>query len=286
MAWIESHQELGRHPKTRKVAKALGISRPAAIGHLHYLWWWAMDFAQDGDITEFDNDELAEAALFDGDPVEFFAALESAGFVDTIREPGQDARAVLHDWEQYAGRLVSQRKANAERQRAFRDRHKGITETPCDHETERNDNVTVTPPLLSQSRNGATVQDRTVPDRTEQNKTEETERGADAPPAQARPIPKVVKLPLPSEQEVSEYFAERGRAELANGFWDYWQSIGWKRNGTLLSDWKATVRTWISREDLRPSPRASPPRNGNGKYQPTGTLNDQKAEIRAQLTGG
>ena len=53
MAWIESHQELANHPKTKRFKRALGISTPQAIGHLHLLWWWALDYAQDGSLAAF-----------------------------------------------------------------------------------------------------------------------------------------------------------------------------------------------------------------------------------------
>jgi len=39
VAWIESHQTLGQHPKTRKLARLLNISAPTAVGHLQFLWW-------------------------------------------------------------------------------------------------------------------------------------------------------------------------------------------------------------------------------------------------------
>ncbi|GIM48438.1 hypothetical protein DNHGIG_39870 [Collibacillus ludicampi] len=52
MAWLKSHQEIARHPKTKRLAKALDISLPTAIGHLHLLWWWAMDFAKNGDLSK------------------------------------------------------------------------------------------------------------------------------------------------------------------------------------------------------------------------------------------
>jgi len=54
MAWIESNQEVGRHPKTKKLARLLDISVVTAVGHLHYLWWWALDFAQEGVLTKFE----------------------------------------------------------------------------------------------------------------------------------------------------------------------------------------------------------------------------------------
>ena len=45
MAWIESHQELWRHPKTKKLARLLGVSVPTVVGHLHGIWYWALDFS-------------------------------------------------------------------------------------------------------------------------------------------------------------------------------------------------------------------------------------------------
>jgi hypothetical protein len=179
MAWIESHQELGRHPKTRRLAKQLGISRPAAVGHLHYLWWWAMDFAQSGDVTDFDSDEIAEAALWDGGSVEFFQALATSGFIDVICLPGQDEKCLLHDWHSYAGRLVEKREANAKRMRDARAERQAEAAAPPVNERAAHVQCT------DDARAGATVPNSTVPNRTEQN-TEEQEQtplppvGADA----------------------------------------------------------------------------------------------------------
>ena len=107
MAWIESHQELGAHPKTRKLARLLGCSLPAAIGHLHCLWWWALDYAQDGDIGRHDAEDVAVACLWDGDPEALMAALRACRFLDN---DGQ-----LHDWGDYVGKLIESRARTAER---------------------------------------------------------------------------------------------------------------------------------------------------------------------------
>jgi hypothetical protein len=53
MAWIKSEQALASHPKVHLLAKDLGISVPQAVGHLHLLWWWALDYADDGDLTRY-----------------------------------------------------------------------------------------------------------------------------------------------------------------------------------------------------------------------------------------
>jgi len=114
MAWIESHQELGRHPKTRKLARMLDITVPAAIGHLHLLWWWALDFAEDGDIGRFDAEDIADAAQWHSDAELFVRALVDTEFVD------DDDSLHLHDWHDYAGKLIERRNADRMRKRQER----------------------------------------------------------------------------------------------------------------------------------------------------------------------
>jgi hypothetical protein len=109
MAWLESHQELGKHPKTKKFARTLGISKPAAVGHLMYLWWWALDYAQDGDLSKYDNDDIADAAEWEDDSDDFVNALVKSGFVDDL-----EGVLAIHDWNDYAGKLMERRQAQKE----------------------------------------------------------------------------------------------------------------------------------------------------------------------------
>lgn len=117
MAWLPSHQSLREHPKVRKAALVLGVPRAQLIGHLHCLWWWAFDYAPDGNVSHFDDTDLALAADWEGDPAEFVAALVGcgagarAGFI----ENGQ-----LHDWDEYAGKYIEQRQREADRKRNLR----------------------------------------------------------------------------------------------------------------------------------------------------------------------
>lgn len=117
MAWIESHQELARHPKTKKFARKVGITVPAAIGYLHLLWWWAMDYAQDGDLSLYEPDDIADALMWDGSQDDLLAALIESGFLEN------DDGLFIHDWHEYAGRLLEKRKQNTERKRKSRDSH-------------------------------------------------------------------------------------------------------------------------------------------------------------------
>jgi len=99
MAWIESHQELARHPKTRKLARRLGVNLPTAIGHLHMFWWWAMDYSKSGDITSFDAIDIADAVGWDGDEEVFIKCLIECGFIDSLND-----QLMIHDWIKYGGK--------------------------------------------------------------------------------------------------------------------------------------------------------------------------------------
>ena len=114
MAWLESHQTLADHPKTRKLARILSIGKPTVIGHLHCFWWWALDYADDGDLSRFDALDIAIGAEWDGDPDTFVMAMVQAGFID-------DGDALtIHDWEDYAGKLLNRKRANARRMKEAR----------------------------------------------------------------------------------------------------------------------------------------------------------------------
>jgi hypothetical protein len=119
MAWIESHQALGHHPKTVKLADELGVNILTAVGLIHFLWWWALDYAPDGVIKSADQRAAAKACLWTKKPEVFWAGLLVAGFVEGSTENESDD-LVLHDWFDYAGRLIQKRAANVERVRRAR----------------------------------------------------------------------------------------------------------------------------------------------------------------------
>lgn len=133
MAWIESHQSMAAHPKTRVAARELGISRAALIGHLHMLWWWALDYAPDGDLSGYNVLDIADAADWEGDSEAFVQALTDCGRGGRpgYLETSTDGRMVIHDWMEYAGKLVERREANAQRMREKRAAHVQRTCEPC-----------------------------------------------------------------------------------------------------------------------------------------------------------
>jgi hypothetical protein len=223
MAWIESHQELGAHPKTQKLARILGLSKPTVVGHLHYLWWWATDYAQDGDLSRFDALDIAIGAEWEGNPDLFLDALIRSGFVD------QGDAMTIHNWDDYAGKLIERRAKNAERMREAR----------ADTKQERATHVQGT------QRARARLQNRTEPNQT--NNQPSVERDAPTPikalprngPAQSivaawydaaggKPVsyPKAVGLGQKlaelgcNEGEVAELYDWMGEQEFFQGKWD------------------------------------------------------------------
>lgn len=119
MAWIEAHQEIIRHPKTKRLSRALDTSIPTTIGHLFCLWFWCLDYAQDGNLSKHDEYEIADAAMWEGDPREFLLALVESGFVEMSF--GDAPEYSIHDWMRYGGRLLLLRQANAAKQKKFRE---------------------------------------------------------------------------------------------------------------------------------------------------------------------
>lgn len=124
MAWIESHQSLVTHRKLLRLATKLHADKFKLIGHLHALWWWGLDNAQnDGSLGEAFPEEIAAAAGWDmRKGGEFVAALVFAKFLDER----EDGAYVLHNWHRYAGKLNAKKTKDKERKREIAANSDGI----------------------------------------------------------------------------------------------------------------------------------------------------------------
>lgn len=74
-------------------------------------------------------------------------------------------------------------------------------------------------------------------------------------PAASRFVPPVL-------DEVITYFMEINCSDLAEGYFDYHTSKGWKVGNSAMKDWRAAARTWKSNQKRFAS-------NGNGKHSAT-----------------
>lgn len=114
MAWLELHQSVRDHRKTVALADSLDMPEPHVVGHLTYLWLWAIDNAPEGVLPRSAR-MIARAAWWTGDADQLVEALLEVGFIDET-----DDEYRIHDWDAYAGKLIGQRKAHAERQKKYR----------------------------------------------------------------------------------------------------------------------------------------------------------------------
>ena len=165
MAWIESHTVLMRHRKLIGLARALKIRRSYAMGHLHALWHAAIEQQEDGDLSNWTDDIIAEASDYPGDSQEWVKVLQAHGFLDG---------KFLHDWPDYAHRYVELRYRTSNPEKLAQIREKW---DKTDYRQSKD-----TPP------------NRTEPNQTKQNQTKPN-RQKTAPPTLFGGL-EILKFPL------------------------------------------------------------------------------------------
>lgn len=146
MAWIELHQSVWTHRKTLMLGHALGLPPAYAAAHMMQLWCWALDNAQDGDLTGLPAAVVAAGAGWTGDPDQFVEAAVSAGYLDREGE-----FLLIHDWHDYAGKLIEARQRDAERKRRARitaTSPQPVRRTSAGHQTDIQRNRTVPNPTV------------------------------------------------------------------------------------------------------------------------------------------
>lgn len=269
MAWIESHQQLLRHPKTARLARLLSISLPTAIGHLHCFWWWAMDYAQDGSLAAHDEIDIATAAMWDGDEREFFDAMVRAGFIDL--EPPQ-----IHDWPEYAGRLIERRKADAERKRAGRRTESSGRPADVQRTSERRRTESVV----------------TVPNLTVPNRTDVLVGNADASPEPiAAPQPK--KKPATTKYRRDFQPAESTLAWARDHGWqgdafehEFERFADWHvAKGSRMASWDQALMNWLRKAEEINRSKVVPIRANGAAARSAATYDDYVAGLDAMLAG-
>lgn len=256
MAYIESHEGLGRHPKTRRAARLLGVCAPQVVGHLQFLWWWCLSYAQEGDLSAYEPADIADAAGWEGDPDALIEALLTCGANGNpgFLERSDDGVLHVHDWWDYAGKLIERRQANAERMRKARAAHV---------------------PRTSDARAGANVTNRSVAERSEEEQeSRETTATPEIVPDPADDLdglvvetadalqvaPFIADTITAIEQAVKRSFALVRDFDPRDGPYLGERFAGWREyRHSPPSDWYQTWLTWVRNEARdQATARASP----------------------------
>ena len=162
--WIQVQSNLITHPKTARLAEELKLTSSSiaptvqAAGILVALWSWAVQNAYDGDLSKTTASAIADACRWKKKPETLIAALKKVGYIDPDLK--------LHDWEEYAVRLIDQeeerREKTRERVRKYREKKSGNV-TPESVTCNGYSNVTDTPC------NAPTLPNHTIPNNTMSN---------------------------------------------------------------------------------------------------------------------
>lgn len=97
MAYIESHTVTIRHRKLVALAKDLRLKPVYVLGHLHALWHAALEQADDGDLSSWSDEFIAESACYEGNAPQFVSLLQKHIWLNG---------RVIHDWLDYAGKYL------------------------------------------------------------------------------------------------------------------------------------------------------------------------------------
>jgi hypothetical protein len=151
MAWIELHQSIRDHRKIVDLADHLNIPEQYAVGLCIYLWTWALDNAPEG-VLRMSARVVAKASGWSGNENDFLQSLIDTNWLEIT--PENDL--YIHDWEQYAGRLIEKRKEDAARKREYRaekaqstKRPKNVRKTSKGHPKDIQGTSSVTVPNLT-----------------------------------------------------------------------------------------------------------------------------------------
>jgi len=254
MAWIELHQTLPAHRKIKKLKRLLKIKTPQAVGHVVMLWLWSIDNAPDGDLSQVDAEDIAEACEWPKDAEGFVVALKESALID------EDMR--LHDWGDYTGRLVEQRdnkkKKDRERQKRYREKKAETANAP----------KSVTHANVTRDKSVSHADVTALPDSTGQDSTRQNQTSLTTDVREGR----CHSPSRPSSVgEVEAYAKSIGSQASAQRWWDYFQEHDWKLKGEPMTDWRAVFdasHEWRRWRDNRPKP---------GGYQPTAERIQQNA---------
>lgn len=97
------------NPKTKRLARALGVPRCTAIGILESLWHFTASQCPRGNVGRFSDEDIAEAVFWEGDASALISALVECRWLDRSEE----FRLIVHHWCDHADDRVNMKLARS-----------------------------------------------------------------------------------------------------------------------------------------------------------------------------
>lgn len=114
------------HRKVRALGRALEVHPMQAAGHVLALWCRVMKESPTGDLGSWTDDDIADAAKWEGDPVKFVRVLCSKE-TRILDGSGAKRRKKVHDWIEEQGDVVAKREKWRKEKAEKREREGGET---------------------------------------------------------------------------------------------------------------------------------------------------------------
>lgn len=120
MSWIEYHTPLRDHWKIKRLSLILEVDYLYALGAISCLWLWCADYAQDGDLRRFSDDEIRDAARCNLQKFSI-SALKNC---QLINEKGK-----INDWSKYGIKLLESNRKRV-REHRLQKHYRNVTVMP------------------------------------------------------------------------------------------------------------------------------------------------------------
>jgi hypothetical protein len=217
------------HPKFKSLAKALKLNQYEAVGILESIWMMACQFAgDDGDLSRFNPQEIADWMDWRGDSKELIDALVACRWLDSI-----GGSLKVHDWLDHRPHYLKDR---SRKQQAPKRTGKASAGTNGFQEIPGSSGKApgVSDPSL--------VQSSPVQSSQKSNGTGK-------------------RFTPPSVDEVQRYAKEVGLTIDPEAFVDHYQSVDWMVGRKRMKDWQAAVRKWSrNQNNFRSTSTIHPPK--------------------------
>jgi hypothetical protein len=128
------------HPKFRSLMRCLELPQYAVVGLLESVWTLAAQFADDGDLSRFSAQEIADYAGYEGDAENLVNALVSSRWLD-----GCIGALAVHDWLDHCPHYVHDRRRKRSPKQPVPGNSRNVQEIPT-HSDPTQPNPTMSNP--------------------------------------------------------------------------------------------------------------------------------------------